>query len=119
MYALTSLFYYENQFFALESANELLTVDRWSLYAQLINYFTFLKDKSLTADIAYLYISPIVDGASDVKFAVWFNINFRKTLWNNRASLSIGVTDIFNTQNFTQTTRYLNQDMYSKIQNGK
>ncbi len=119
LYALTSLFYYENQFFALESANELLTVDKWSLYAQVINYFSFLKDRSLTADISYLYISPIVDGASDISSRSSLDINFRKTLWNNRASVSLGVTDIFNTQNFAQTTKYLNQDVFlkSRIEN--
>ncbi len=114
LYALTSLFYYENQFFALESANELFTIDKWSVYAQLINYFSFLKDKSLTADIAFLHISPIVDGASDISSRSGLDINLRKTFWNNRASLNIRVTDIFNTQNFTQTTRYLNQDVFLK-----
>ncbi|WOD43343.1 outer membrane beta-barrel family protein [Hwangdonia lutea] len=114
LYVLSSLFYYENKFFALESANELLTVDKWSVYAQIINYFSFLEDNSLTADISYLHISPIVDGASHVSSRSGFDVNLRKTLWNNRASVSIGVTDIFNTQNFTQTTKYLNQDVFFK-----
>nr|WP_158231481.1 outer membrane beta-barrel family protein [Gaetbulibacter sp. 4G1] len=119
LYAYTSLFYYENQFFALESANEVLTVDKWSLYAQVINYFTLLKDKSLTTDIAYLYISPLIDGASNISSRSSLSINLRKTLLNNRASLNIGIVDIFNSQNFTQSTKYLNQDVFikSRIEN--
>lgn len=114
LYALTSLFYYENQFFTFEGTNELLAVDKWSLYAQIINYFTFLKDNSLTADITYLYISPLVDGVSNISSRSGLDINLRKTLWNNRASISIGAMDIFNTQNFTQSTKYLNQDVFLK-----
>ncbi|GAA4899028.1 outer membrane beta-barrel family protein [Flaviramulus aquimarinus] len=111
VYVLSSLFYYDNQFFALESNNVAFSTDKWSVYAQIINYFTLLADESLTADISYLYISPIVDGPSLISTRSGLDINFRKTLWNNKVSVSIGVTDIFNTQNFTQTTKYLNQDV--------
>lgn len=114
LYVLSSIFHYRNRFFALESTNELLTINKWSLYAQIINYFTFLKDNSLSTDITYLYISPVIDGASQASARSGLDINIRKALWNNRASLSIGVTDIFNTQNFTQSTKYLNQDVFLK-----
>ncbi len=114
LYVLSSMFYYDNQFFALESNNELLNTKQWSLYAQIVNYFSFLKDKSLTADVAYLYMSPLVDGASSIKEISSLDISLKKTLWNNRASVSIGVVDLFNTLNVTQTTKYLNQDYLSK-----
>ncbi|GAA4969545.1 outer membrane beta-barrel family protein [Algibacter aquimarinus] len=119
LYVLSSLFHNETQFFALESNNELSTNSQWSLYAQVINYFTFLKDKSLTADLSFLYISPTANDASDISARSNFDINFRKTLWNNRASVNIGVADIFNGKNFTQTTQYLNQDvkLKSRIEN--
>ena len=119
IYALSSIFYYDNQFFALETNNVLENIDKWSVYAQMINYFSFLKDKSLTADISFLYISPLADGASIVSDRFGFDINLRKTFWNNRASLSVGVSDIFNTQNFNQTIKYLNQDIFidSRLEN--
>ncbi|MDD7885807.1 outer membrane beta-barrel protein [Flavivirga sp. 57AJ16] len=119
LYVLSSLFYYDNQFFALESNNEITTNDKWSLYGQIINYFSFLKDKSLTADLSFLYISPLAEGPSIISNRSGLDINLRKTFWNNRASLSIGVKDIFNTQNFTQTTKYLNQDVFlnSRMEN--
>ncbi|GGK29203.1 TonB-dependent receptor [Yeosuana aromativorans] len=113
IYVLSSLFYYEGQFYAQESNNELITNDKWSFYSQIINYFSFLKDRSLTAEVSYLYISPIVEGSSVYSSRHGLDINFRKTLWNNKASLSIGVSDLFNTQNFTQTNKYLNQDLFT------
>ena len=114
LYVLSSLFYEENQFYAQDINNQLVVNDTWSFYSQIINYFSFLKDKSLTADVSYLYISPIVNGPSEVSSRHGLDINLRKTLWNNKASLSVGVSDIFNTQNFTQTNQYLNQDYFLK-----
>ncbi|WP_396601108.1 TonB-dependent receptor domain-containing protein [Algibacter sp. R77976] len=119
LYVLSSYFYYDNQFFAIESDNALFTTKQWSLYGQIINYFSFLKDKSLTADVSYLYISSLVDGPSNLSERSSLDISLRKTLWNNRASISVGVVDVFNTLNFTQTTKYLNQDVLlnSRIEN--
>ncbi len=119
LYVLSSLFYYENQFFALESGNTIETNDKWSLYGQIINYFSFLKDKSLIADISFLYISQTTNGPSIISDRSGFGINLRKTLWENKGRISIGITDIFNTLNFTQTTQYLNQDVFlnSRIEN--
>ncbi|WP_298499281.1 outer membrane beta-barrel family protein [uncultured Algibacter sp.] len=119
LYVLSSVFYYDNQFFAIESDNELFKTEQWSVYAQIVNYLSFLKDKSLTSEISYLYLSSFADGASNISKRSSLDINFRKSLWNNRASLSIGILDIFNKQNFTQTTKYLNQDVLlnSRIEN--
>ncbi len=114
LYLLSSLFYYDNQFFAIESDNVLSSTDQWSLYSQIVNYLSFLSDKSLTADIAYLYISPLVEGASSFNERSSLDINIKKVLWNNRASVSVGVTDLFNTLNVNQTTKYLNQDLLLK-----
>lgn len=116
IYVLSSVFFYENQFFAIESNNEFLANEKWSLYAQVINYFSFLKDKSLTADVSYLYQAPTVSGPTDVSAYHGLDINLRKMLWNNRASVSIGYNDIFNTQNFITSTKYSNQDILVKSQ---
>ncbi|MFD2725984.1 outer membrane beta-barrel protein [Hyunsoonleella rubra] len=111
LYVLSSIFYYENNFFALESNNELLKNDMWSVYAQVINYFNLLNDGSLNANLSIDYISKVVIGPSDVSDRLGVDVNFNKTFWKDRASLSIGVQDIFNTRNFTQITKYLNQDV--------
>ncbi|GAL70792.1 outer membrane beta-barrel protein [Jejuia pallidilutea] len=112
LYVLSSLFYYENNFFAVGTNNELVSNERWSVYANVINYFSFLEDNSLTADIGVDYISSLFLGPSEISGRLGVDINVNKTFWNNRASLNIGVRDLFNTRNFTQTTKYLNQDWF-------
>ncbi|TBN06549.1 TonB-dependent receptor [Hyunsoonleella flava] len=112
LYVLSSLFFYENNFFAVGTNNELQSNERWSIYANVVNYFSFLKDNSLTADIGVDYISSIFIGPSDISERLGVDINLNKTFWNNRASLNIGIRDLFNTRNFTNTTRYLNQDWF-------
>ncbi|WP_299554710.1 outer membrane beta-barrel family protein [Seonamhaeicola sp.] len=114
LYVLSSLFYYDNRYVSLESNNQLNTTDKWSVYTQINNYFSLLKDKSLNADVSLLYISPIADGPSIISDRLGLDINLRKSFWNNKASLSIGVTDVFNTQNFNQATKYLNQDIFMR-----
>jgi len=116
LYAVSSVFYYEDQYFSLENKDDLLTNDQWSFYTQIINYFSFLEDKSLTADISFLYISSIIEGPVNSSSRSGLDINFRKIFWNKKASVSIGFTDIFNKQNFTQTTRYQDQDIFFKSQ---
>ena len=106
--------YYENKFFALESDNELLKKDLWSFYGQVINYFSFLPDKSLTADVAYLYISPTVFGPTEVSKRHGLDISIQKSLCKDKLTISLGYFDIFNTQNFTTSTKYLNQDVFLK-----
>jgi hypothetical protein len=112
LYVLSSLFFYENNFFAVGNNNELLNNERWSVYANVTNYFNFLKDNSLTADIGVDYISSLFIGPSDISSRLGLDINLNKTFWNNKASLNIGVRDLLNTRNFTQSTRYLNQDWF-------
>ncbi|MDU8884716.1 outer membrane beta-barrel family protein [Yeosuana sp. MJ-SS3] len=113
LYALASVFYYDNKFYSQDNQNDLLNNDKWSFYTQIINYFSFLKDNSLTADLTFLFISPVAEGPVDVSSRSSLDINLRKTFCNKRASLSLGFTDIFDTLNFNQTTRYQNQDIYS------
>ncbi|WP_027136469.1 outer membrane beta-barrel family protein [Gaetbulibacter saemankumensis] len=113
-YCFSSVFFYQNNFFALASNNELTSTNQWSYYGQFANYFSILKDKSLIADLSLSYISPVNDGPKLGSERMGVDINFKKTFFEDRASLNIGVTDIFNTQNFSETTKYLNQDIYSK-----
>jgi outer membrane receptor protein involved in Fe transport len=113
LYVLSSFFYNENNFFAPENDNALLKNDKWTFYGQVINYFSFLNDKSFTTDLSLVYISPYVDGPRTISTRAGVDLNFRKSLWNNRASISAGITDIFNTQNFSTRIKYLDQDLFS------
>jgi len=119
LYVLSSLFYYDNKFFLFDNINTYHNNNQWSLYAQIVNYFTFLKDRSLQIDLSWLYLSPIADGASIYSERMGLDIDIKKSLWNNKASINLSVKDIFNTLNFSQKTKYLNQDIFlnSRLEN--
>ncbi|MDO7171393.1 TonB-dependent receptor domain-containing protein [Mariniflexile sp. AS56] len=111
IYVLSSLFYYENEFYALESNNELTQNEKWSLYGNVVNYFSLLKDNSLNLSISYQYISPLFNGPTLVSSRHGLDLNIKKSLWNNKASVSLGFVDMFNNQNFNTSTKYSNQDV--------
>ncbi|MDB2463105.1 outer membrane beta-barrel family protein, partial [Algibacter sp.] len=113
LYVLSSLFNYENAFF-FENENDFISTKKWSIYAQIINYFSFLEDNSFTLDLSYNYLSPVVDGPAILSSRSGLDINLRKSFWDNKASLSMGIIDVFNTKNFNQRTRYSNQDNFFK-----
>ncbi|MFI1773807.1 outer membrane beta-barrel protein [Thalassobellus citreus] len=115
LYILSSVFYYKNNFFPIGNSDLLYTADKWSVYLEAVNYFSFLKDNSLTANIAYTLMTPTNDGPSNTSTIAGLDINLRKKLFKDRASINIGITDVFNTQNFETSSRYLNQNILSKI----
>ena len=110
--ALSSIYYMDEQFFAIQSNNELRNNKRWSTYIQLVNYFTFMKDKSLLVDVSLIYTSRDAQGASIVSERSGVDLSIKKNILNNKASFSLGVTDVFNGLNFTKKTKYLNQDIF-------
>ncbi|WP_370476205.1 outer membrane beta-barrel family protein [Tamlana flava] len=114
IYSVSSIFYYENNFFTPDSSS-IFTTDIWSFYTEINNYLSLLKNKSLTADVSFVYSSPTSYGPERTSSSSSLNINFKKTFWDNRAALNIGVTDVFNNQNYSSTIKYLNQDNYSDL----
>ncbi|MEL0456382.1 outer membrane beta-barrel family protein [Flavobacteriaceae bacterium SZ-1-7] len=114
IYSVSSIFYYENNFFTPDSSS-IFTTDIWSFYTEINNYLSLLKDKTLTTDVSFVYSSPTSYGPERTSSSSSLNINIKKTFWNNRASLNLGVTDVFNNQNYSSTIKYLNQDNYSDL----
>jgi len=109
----TSSFYLANEFYALQSAQETFTNDTFGQYIYLTNHFTLSKDRSFTADLTGVYISNFVFGNRYFKNQNYINISLRKEFWDKRASLTVGVDDIFNTLNNTASvSKYYNQDNY-------
>lgn len=109
IYVLLSYFYKENGFIDLDSGN-LLENNIMTAYFVANNYFTLLKDKSLFADITFRYLAPTVYGNSERESTSELGLSFRKTIWNKKASISLGVEDIFNDGNIFSTRNYLNQN---------
>ena len=111
LYVLSSGYFYRNDFNPIASDESSFTGELWSFYLEIGNYFTLSEDKSLLGDISFNYLSPTNDGPTDTSFVSSLDISVRKTFWNNKASLNLGISDVFNTQNFKTTTKYLNQDI--------
>ncbi len=114
--SLISFFYDEDQFIALEDNSQLLKNGRWAAYFSFNNYFTFLQDKSLTADLWLYYISPLSWGGTGTQSEIKsVDLGITKTFMNNRASLTLKATDIFNTfGKLTISNDYLSQQHFKR-----
>ncbi len=107
----TSTFYLAKEFYALKSVQEKYTNDTFGQYISTTNNFALTKDRSFTADLTGVYISNFVFGNRYFKNQNYVNISFRKELWNKRASLTVGVDDIFDSlKDLASTSKYYNQD---------
>ncbi len=111
LYLLFANFYNEDTFIAIEDNNQTIENGKWSNYTYLTSDYTFLKDKSLVAEVSWLFISPVVFGSKTISSRSNISFGLRKTLWDKRTSLSLQINDIFNgSGSFTSTNKYLNQD---------
>lgn len=92
-----------------------IELDKWANYSILSNDFSFLKDNSLTAAVTIVYIGENVQGLQTVheRWDTYFTI--AKTVFNNKGSISLSVSDFFNRQDFARTVRFLDQS--SRISN--
>jgi len=106
----TSTFYLENEFYSVESVEETYSNDTFGFYASMYSNLDLNKDGSLTADLNVLYISNMITGGYDYKNQFNTSVSLRKSFWDKRASVTVGVDDIFNTNNFPVTTNYYNQN---------
>ncbi|PVW15191.1 outer membrane beta-barrel family protein [Marixanthomonas spongiae] len=117
LYVVTSTFYLENEFLAVESVPRTYKNHTAGFYGYVYSNFTLSKDRSLTADLSSLYISNVIQGSSSYKNKFFLNLSVRKSFWDNAASITVGVDDIFNTAlNFPVVSKYYNQDNYYTAQ---
>ncbi|WP_298506355.1 outer membrane beta-barrel family protein [uncultured Maribacter sp.] len=107
-YVLSSYFFSENRFNDINT-NQLYDNGIWSLFFRTINTFTFLEDRSLTADFSLDYLSKLSDKNGVQTGYNEFSIALRKTFWNNKASASLGIRDIFKQGNIFSTINYADQ----------
>lgn len=106
----TSTYYLENEFFAVESSQERAQNHTLGFFAQAYSQITLSQNGGFTSDVSARYISNLISGSLDYKNIFDLSISFRKSFWNRSASISAGVDDIFQTNNVRVSSRYLNQD---------
>lgn len=112
MYAYTSLFHEEETFLAEESGNVPYTNEVNGVYAYLGNYLTLSEDGTFTGEIAGTYVSKFLFGSyvSDEQFNL--TIGLRKTLFDNKVTVSLAAEDILEQYVPTYRSKYLNQDNF-------
>jgi hypothetical protein len=106
----TSTFYLENEFYSVESIEETYSNDTFGFYLSTYSNFKLTKDRTLSADLNVLYISNFISGGYDYKNQFNTSISVRKSFWDKRASITVGVDDIFNTNTYPVSTNYYNQN---------
>lgn len=84
--------------------------DTWSNYSELSNNFTFLKDKSLMVNFLLVYYGKNQQGFQDVSTRILTDLTIKKTIFKNKATLSLALSDLLNEQDFRVASKYVNQD---------
>ncbi|MFD2587430.1 outer membrane beta-barrel protein [Croceitalea marina] len=112
IYAYTSLFYEDNTFLAEESGNQEFTVDVDGIYVYLANYLTLSKDGSFSGELALTYFSNFIFGSYISDEQLNLTLGLRKSLWDNKAVISIAAEDILERYVPTYTSQYLNQNNF-------
>ncbi|MGJ5643054.1 TonB-dependent receptor domain-containing protein [Formosa sp. S-31] len=119
VYVINSIFHETAYFKALQSGNSIETNKTWAMYTNVMNFFTFLEDQSLTGEISLLYMSPMINGSADVSSRTQVDLGLKKSFNDGKWVASIKASDIFRTTDFTEKNKYLNQDntYYSRFDN--
>lgn len=104
----SSGFYLQNEFYAVESRRETYSNKTWGFYNQIYNNFRIAN--SWSADLTSVYFSNYIYGSYTMRNQYSLSLAVQKELWNKKGRITIGVDDIFNTNNIRWTTRYYNQD---------
>jgi hypothetical protein len=106
----TSGFYFENEFYSVESVKETYSNNTFGFYGQMYSGFTLSNKQNLSADLTAIYLSDYIYGSYDYGDQLNVSLSFQKKLWDNRARIIVGVDDMFNTNNVPIASKYYNQD---------
>lgn len=109
-YAYTSFFHEEQTFLAVESGNAEVTNEIDGFYGTVYNSLIISKDGSLTGELIFTYVSDWLSGSYYLEPMTTLSFGLRKTLWNNRAELTLNLEDVLDETNTWMRARYLNQD---------
>ena len=86
---------------------------KWYNYSILSLDYSFLKDKSLSTNLAITRVGENIIGLQTIDTRLVSDLSIKKRLFNKKATLSLAIADLFNQQDYGVTNRYLNQDSYT------
>lgn len=92
-----------------------LNKSQWSNFTQTNHNYTFLKDRSLSANLTLTYSSKTLQGFTESDEVLFSELSFAKSILKKKGMLSLVVSDLFNTQDFNTVNRYLNQNSRNHI----
>lgn len=112
MQTYASLYHIENEFTALASNNVTQQLNTTGFYINSFNRFNLSTDQTLSMDVQVGYLSSLLIGSYLFENQITSSVGLRKTLWNDRAVLTVNLNDLFLGQNQRLSSRYLNQDNF-------
>jgi len=105
--------YFVTSFYNIEQetnfGNDFVNLDQWSNYSVLQNSFKLLKDKSLNATLTMYWVGKNLQDLSVVDDRLVSELSISKTIWNKKGIISLTASDLFNAQEYSTATNYLNQ----------
>ena len=87
-----------------------MTIEIDGFYGSLYNSYIISKDGTFTGELSLTYVSKFLSGSYIMEPFTTLTAGLRKTLWNNRAEVSLNVEDILDQTNTWLRSQYLNQD---------
>lgn len=108
-YAYVSLFH-EKQTFLEEISHQEVTNEIDGIYASMYNSLSLTKDGTFSGELNLTYISNWLAGSYELDPMTTLSFGLSKTMWNNRAEVSLHVEDVLDKANTWMRSRYLTQD---------
>ncbi|TYC15601.1 TonB-dependent receptor [Bizionia gelidisalsuginis] len=96
--------------------NNEVKLDHWSTYGALNNDITFLKDRSLNANLSFIFVGRNLQGFRISENILTSDLSIKKTILNKKGTVSLAVSDIFNLNDYDATFRFNNQNNRSIIE---
>jgi hypothetical protein len=106
VYFLTSFYNIENE---TDVENTTINQNLWSNYSILQNDFTFLEDRSLNINLSVYYVGKNLQGFRIVEDRWVSSLSVAKSILAKKAVISLTAEDLFNAQDYNDSTGYLNQ----------
>lgn len=110
LFASTSIFHEEETFIAEESGGVEFTNAFDGYYISATNYLTLSTEGNWQAEASVEHFSGFIYGSYVMSPTTNVVLGLRKSLWDDRAVISLRAEDLLGKANGRYTSRYLNQD---------
>ncbi|WP_299332976.1 outer membrane beta-barrel family protein [uncultured Psychroserpens sp.] len=105
-YFVTSFYNREEE---TDLGNGFVNQTQWSNYSNLTNSISFLEDNSLSVYFDLIWLGKNLQAFQNVEDRLFSQLAISKSVFNNKGTISLSVSDLFNMHNFDVVTQYQNQ----------